>query len=43
MSYVVGTHKDLLREAILMTTHNIYIFMENGKKLSFNYHQIYTL
>ena len=27
-------------EAILMNTRNIYVFMENYGKLSFNYHQI---
>ena len=42
-TYVVGTHWNCLGEAIPVSTHNIYVFMENWRKLSFSYHQIPSL
>ena len=41
-TYVMGTHYNRPAVAILMSTHNI-CFMENYRKLSFNYHQIPSL
>ena len=40
---VVGTRQNCLTEVILMSTHNIFFFMEKQRKLPFNYHQIPTL